>query len=420
MIKDNTKTQMAKDQIQFAAPDDWEDDNLLFDSTEYALTLAARNPVLEGIVDHLKKQSFAGNTEDRKQITKEINKRYVAMGLESGIPRAVRNWLSGTPCSPSNRENLYNLCLALGLNLDETREFFLKNFMTIPFNYKDRVDAIYYYGLNHSMTYINIKALLDELNNDECLPATEDMGTEAIGGFIADIESIDKFKEYIKNNTFSQKEQNNTACENVNALITKNADYAELERCIRDDGLEAEVAYRFIDESGEINRSGLLKWVYGYSNQKYYSEHKQNIAKSMFLPKAFTENFPKDMEMTRVLDREASSDGYRKALVIMKFYNYYAYHFITFVYGTDAPNNKDRKKRSYVEYFNRNDEEIEEDFDDFYIETSKLLAKCGFEQMYFRNPFDWLILYCAKSTDPLTTFRALLETRFTERNEEGF
>ena len=87
------------------------------------------------------------------------------------------------------------------------------------------------------------------------------------------------------------------------------------------------------------------------------------------------------------------------------------------IYGTDQVSDKSKKIMSIQEYRERDSEEIEKDLDDFYIETSNTLAKCGFVQMYARNPFDWLILYCAKSTDPLDAFRELLMQRYTDMDE---
>ena len=51
MIENNTKTTLAMDKIYFEDPTEWED--YLFDNTEYAMELDARNPVLEGAVERL-------------------------------------------------------------------------------------------------------------------------------------------------------------------------------------------------------------------------------------------------------------------------------------------------------------------------------------------------------------------------------
>ena len=166
MIENNKNTIMAMEKISVElGPTDWED--YLFDSTEYAMELDGRNPVLEGIVERLIQMGVQVTCEDKKVIIKELNKRYIAMGIEEGVPRAVKNWISGTPVNPAYRENLYNLCIALGMNTEQVRVFFLKNYMTIPFNYKDRIDAIYFYGISHELPYCEILKLLNENEIDE-------------------------------------------------------------------------------------------------------------------------------------------------------------------------------------------------------------------------------------------------------------
>lgn len=165
MIENNKNTIMAMDKIYFEDPTDWED--CLLDSTEYAMELDGRNPVLEGIVERLIQLGVQITCEDKKIIIKELNNRYIAMGIEDGVPRAVKNWISGTPVNPAYRENLYNLCIALEMNTEQVRAFFLKRYMTIPFNYKDRIDATYFYGISHGLPYLEILKLLNESVRDE-------------------------------------------------------------------------------------------------------------------------------------------------------------------------------------------------------------------------------------------------------------
>lgn len=76
MIENNKNTTMAMDKIYFEDPTGLED--YLFDSTEYAMELDNRNPVLEGIVERLIQLGIQITCEDKKVITKELNNRYIA------------------------------------------------------------------------------------------------------------------------------------------------------------------------------------------------------------------------------------------------------------------------------------------------------------------------------------------------------
>lgn len=422
MIDNNTNTVLAMDKIYFESPDSWEDE--LFDTTEYAMELDKRNAVLEGISVYLKI-----DTNDVKSIVKELNDRYRKMGIAEGVPKSVKNWIAGTPVNPAYRANLYNLCLALKMDLEKTKIFFLKNYMTIPFNYKDRVDAIYYYGISHELDYRAIKGLLDEFESIDEISGSSDDDTAMVGGYISEIDDLNKFKEYLKQHTYSKDAQYNTAIQEINNLILADAKLAEIERGLKPELIKAyedkdanqyeETALvRGNDKKNQINIAGLLYVIYGYDNQERYTNHKTKIAKCEYLPKAFRENFPNDIEFSRIMHKDASPDVYRKAIIILKFYNFFCSNLVMSIYETDSVSEKTKKKMTLEEYWERDPEDIEADLDDFYYETSKLLAKCGFVQMYARNPFDWLMLYCAKSTDPLDTLRELLMQRYTDMDED--
>ena len=426
MIENREETVLAMDRIYFESPDAWEED--LFDTTEYAMNLDKRNPVLEGVIKHL---GLAADIEDEavvKAATKELNRRYRELGIEEGTPKAVKNWLKGTPVNPAYRENLYNLCLAMGLGLQETIEFFLKNYMTIPFNYKDRIDAIYYFGFAHDLKYAEIKELIDDTENIGDLSSNRDERTAEIGAYIADIDDVSKLKEFLLNHTYSRESQYNSAATEIDKLVDANTKLAEIERRLKPNFIKLSDINEERLSKGNKNRddyerkldknmSGLLFVIYGFDSQKEYADHRPGISKATCLPKRFRENFPNDVEFSRISNRSASPDVYRKALIIMKFYNFFCSNMLLSVYGTIFPDENANKKITFEEYYERAPEDIEEDLNDFYYETSKMLAACGFEQMYARNPFDWLILYCAKSTDPLETFRDLLDQRYMDKDE---
>mgnify|MGYP003289675067 FL=1 len=423
MIENNKNTTMAMDKIYFEDPTDWED--YLFDSTEYAMVLDNRNPVLEGIVERLNQLGIQITCEDKKVITKELNNRYIAIGIEEGVPRAVKNWISGTPVNPAYRENLYNLCIALGMNTEQVRVFFLKNYMTIPFNYKDRTDAIYFYGISHDLPYLEILKLLNENELDEDSNSDFFESTKMIGNYIAEIDDIEIFREYLRSNSYGKRKQYETASKSILELSVENAAYAEIERTLKI-GLMRERENKkgellsesiILKDDKTVNFKALLFVIYGYDNQERYTNKKTKISKCEYLPKAFRENFPNDQEFSRIIKKEASPDVYRKALVIMKFYNFFCSSMLTYMYGTDMPEVNQKPKNTWEDYRERDIDEIEADLNDFYYETGLLLSQCGFEQMYARNPFDWLMLYCAKSNEPMDTFRELLMSRFTEMEE---
>ena len=423
MFDNNEKTEMAMETIYFEDPDSWEED--LFDSTEYAMELDKRNTVLEGICNHLKKLGIEIDEGNQKNLIKELNQRYRKIGIDEGTPKSVKNWIKGTRVNPAYRANLYNLCIALEMNIEETRIFFLKNYMTIPFNFKDQVDAIYYWGISHNLSYLEIQKLISEFEKDENVSDSNFDSTKMVAKYISEIEDIDLFREYLRYNAFGKKRQYKSAAKEVVRMSVEDAIYAEAERKIKAwlnrerENKDGEILREpiILREGDSVNYKALLFVIYGFDNQERYLNQERKISKCEYLPKSFRENFPVDQEFSRIANKEASPDVYRKALIILKFYNFYCSSLLIFLYGTDRPKENQKKIHTIEEYRNREIDDIESDMEDFYIEASELLARCGFEQMYARNPFDWLMLYCAKSTEPLDTFRELLSSRFLDKSD---
>jgi hypothetical protein len=412
-MKNLTETRIALRKIEENLDDysdDYEPD--LLESTEYAMELDKRNSVLEGVVARFQKEGFGGDLTDVNVIIKELSKRYNEKGIDNKIPKAVENWVKGKSFpNPAYRKNLYNLCLVLNLNLEQTKEFFVKNYLTIPFNYKDRIDAIYYYGLRQKLTYREICALLEETDT-ECLEEAGCNETVSIKEDIDEIDDLDVFKDYLKNNTYSKANQYNTAYSLINELAKKNAECAKEEDQIcpekmyySEDEKEGESYYNYLKTSGDVKIATLLRKIYGFRNQEYYIQHKLKISKCESLPRRFRENFPTDEEFSRIGNKEASPDIYRKTLIIMEFYYFFCCCLIAFCGETH---------KSIDDYMQRSKEEIITDWKDFKLETDKILSMCGFEGLYARNPFDWLILFCAAKPDPLGTLRDLLYERYTD------
>ena len=75
------------------------------------------------------------------------------------------------------------------------------------------------------------------------------------------------------------------------------------------------------------------------------------------------------------------------ALIILKFYSFFA----------DALIHKTEDLENGLFY-------------EFVDETNELLAECGYVQLYWRNPYDWLFGYCAYgATNPLDEFKNVID-----------
>ena len=164
-----------------------------------------------------------------------------------------------------------------------------------------------------------------------------------------------------------------------------------------------------VKEKGDVNIRGLLFVIYGgvelhgYSYEEDDMSENHSISKSTIIPKFFKRNFPREQEFARIAQKKASADVYRKALIILYFY----FFFSRILFG-DTGHLKPIGSDRIDDLGRRTEQECEEDFNDFDQQTSEILSECGYVQLYARNPFDWLIMYCARSYNPIQTFRELL------------
>ena len=406
MIQDGEKTTLSLNNIITL-----DDDESLLSSLEYARSLENRNIILEGIIDAFNNQGINYTSDDIEIILKDLNARYKDMGIEEGLPKAVRNWINGTSsgADPNRaRENMYNLCLALDLDIDKTKEFFLKYFMTIPFNLKNCSDFVYYYGISRHRNFKEIAALMEKVKElkGKSIPERVD-ATIFLGDDAELFEDDNEFLKYMEKHVYSEEYWFETAKKELEMLVESNATlleekYAdEIQKRIehakdriqkRDD--EERVQRFKRPKDGKVNIKFLLEYIYGYSSQESYKKGQKTLSKNAVLPEKFRKNFPIDQFFSQIDKGELHTpEPIRKALVIMNFFNYFTQM------GDEILSERCDNMNA-----------IDDDYEDFIDETSGLLAKCGFVQMYARNPFDWLIMYCAKQEDPLDAFQRLMQS----------
>lgn len=337
------------------------DDEFDLDDIQIALELDARPVFLEGVIARLRKLGFACDLSDTSSILAEIKQRYI-QHLGISCPRTVQEWIKGTTPSVTERKNNYDLCYALEMNLHETAEFFLKHYLTLPFNYKDTTDAIYFYCLYHQHPYSVVTQLLDVAATFKTQD-TSNTDTLQIGRHIITIANNEEFIEYLAHHCFSNEQQYQVARAKIQELTRKHS-------------------YKSIAD--------LHEQLMGF---KYQEIKRQKWQKTKDLPKRFTESLPTDGVLSKILSGERETyETLRKTLVILKLFDFY------------PPNGRE----------DIDDQSIRDDLYDFYDEVNETLTLCGFSQLYMRHPFDWLIIFCANSPDPIGHFLELSRMRYQE------
>lgn len=367
-----------------------------------AIELEQSKPIRRGVLERIQQLGVIIDAENDKSITEELLRRYKEKSIEvtESTKKTLKNWIAGSFASSAqdNRHNLYNLCLALDMRVEDVIDFFRRRFMTIPFNSKDRTDAVYYYGFLRGLTYTNIQKILHKAERIKSSKYTYEKASVAILKDISTIKDDDMFLEYLKENTYDKEMQFKTARMEIKNLLSKCADVARLDidnHC--DTGAADRKKSRSVirdDKPQSIIMNRLINDIYGYNVQDNYRKKEASIKKRLDLPKSFKRCLPVHTEFNDVVSGNAlSPETYRKTIILLNLYHFFRSYESAFK----------------IEGQGGNEEIAEYDlYDSFKSETSNILVRCAFVELYEMNPFDFIILNCAYKEDPVECFRDIM------------
>ena len=338
----------------------------LIDGINKALELDSQPIFLEGLAKRLCELGTICTKDDKQIMLAEVKRRFKQL-LGKDCPKAVTNWIKGTPPGVTNRCNQYDLCYALEMNDQQVHIFFEKYFLTIPFNVKSREDAVYFYCFVHKKPYSTVTKML-EASSGFVPQENAHTHTSQIARTIRETDDDDKFIEYLSAHCYNNEQQFQMARELINNDI---------------DEIKKIVLAK--DHTNSIRKgrenSSVIDELLGY---RYQDKDRKNRKK--MLPKRFTESLINDVTLGKIINGEkATYETLRKALMLCRLY------------------------RFYNEAQNTDNDTIKSNLMDFYAELNNLLIQCGFARLYVRHPFDCLLLYCANSDNPIVTMNTLNE-----------
>lgn len=323
-----------------------------------AVEIENQSVLLEGIAEALNRSGFVCNIDDTAAVLAEVKKRY-RNKLGIPCPRTVIEWIKGTTPGTANHRNNYDLCFALDMDYQQTLNFFREYYLTLPFNAKNRTDAVFMYAFYHKKPYSVVSELLEKSRDFEAKKAAH-TSTAQIASVIYSINDDAEFLKYLSEHCYGEKQHFQYA---------KNEILKEI-KILQEKLLE-------FDYEDNINpermNSITIEALLGY---KYQS--RSNKDENAVLPKRFTESLPNDVTLGQILNGEkVSYELLRKTLMLLKLHNFY---------NDDA---------------NSDEETTKENLNDFIDVLNNTLTDCGFSQIYLRHPFDCLLLYCANSDSPI-------------------
>ena len=267
----------------------------------------------------------------------------------------------GTVPGSSNRRNNYELCLALEMDFDQTADFFRRYFLTLPWGCKSRIDAVFLYCIYHRKPYPLAKKMLE--TSAGFIPQEKaHTVTAQIFQAILSTDNDEAFLDYLSKHCYGNEQQFQTA----RSRIIEETEQAK-ERILDE----------YVTEklSPERLNSTLISELLGY---KYQPDRNSGFVHD--LPKRYTESLPNDVTFGKILGGStASYETLRKTLMLLHFYNFYS------------------------EAVNKNDKDVEANLSDFYFELNEQLDLCGFAPVYLGHPFDYILLGCANTLEPIVT-----------------
>lgn len=345
--------------------------------------ISEQNLFRNGIIKRLSELNFA-DTENTVLIIDFICSKFTEHNIQiikkntDNTRVTIKNWITGKAPNHSeqSRPNVYKLCFALEMDAVQTSEFFLKKYLCRPFNFKDYREAVYYFCLRNNLSYADALRLIDAIAAFSPMDMVEIVETRQLGIELDEITNEKDFLQYMQEHRYSEEKQYETVHSEIRKL---------LEQCKK--------------LSGTKSTSALLETILGYNDH----EQKKGISKSD-LPQMIVTNFPSEIKFSEIKKRTASSDTYRKAVVLLFFYKYYASLYQSF-----------KKKGIPDTEINMGGDEALESFE---ISLDEILERCGYIYSYMQNPYDRFFFYCAKQCNPLEELKNILKKYYLDIFDE--
>ena len=374
----------------------------------------------EGLTELLKRKGYPKSLDHACEMADYLYQKLKGIGSLTTY-ETVESWFLGThqpKIEFGYRRQIYEICFAMQLSLNETKWFFQHVYYDRAFNCHTVEESVFYFALKKSLSY---PQALQIINIVAGTPApsfadSEPNYTQFIQQQLSDLKSTDELIAFLVHNKNNFEQWNQSAFQKLQALFHElipspdgKKEIDNMKRTI----IRKNSVYHVIPPLAEKSHWGLIM-------QEFFSQissvedldqiNKKNICSITFvlerilytsagLPKKKTQlpyvvcnNFPSKKTMSDVLsqskmERLKSYDSIRKMIILLYFYNYWV-----------------RVKLHYIDY------EPAQLYEIFKDETNSILYQCGYEELYAGNPYDWLFLCAAQAKDPLEYLRSCLLT----------
>ncbi len=378
---------------------------------------------------------YKGAPENEEEKLKYLREKF----SKSGVPlhRNYKTWFQRK--NPLDRDIVFSICFAFGLNVSETDDFFRRVQLDRSFDCHKINEIVYYFCIKNGLNYSDAQEIISQIPKPEktkTIPAKDALYTKTIKDFINSIDDREKLIQYLSSNIRDFSYNNTTAIEfirNIWEQIRKEKGLAEQEGCLIEninraedknkkgdtDTRSKEVIEQEVNREKEyrlddyvITKNNASTWtifsqILGldngtadkYATIPYNRSIKKVLDNNKLMPLRASDCFPSQENIDSLLRGEmGDNEKVRKMLIFLVFYSYWVKKNI-------ASNNV---------YYVANLDDTKRCLD----RINKYLRDAGYPSLYAGNPYDWLFLWSMNDDCPLNAFRTYIGEVFSIKSEQ--
>lgn len=390
----------------------------------------------EALTAFIETHGYTGDSTDVLAKAQFLQKKFKSANIK--LPRDFKEWF--VPNKKVSRKTAFQICFALGLDVDETNDFFRCVQFERSFDCHTISEAVYYFCMRNGLSYTEAQEIIDHIpvpQKVKTIPNCEILYTRTIIEYINGIDDKERLIQYIIDNINDFQYNNVTAIKYIQELwseISKTDGLAAQEGTIIDrtynrfedkhrKGMtdtrateiiaeeicqqEQEVKpYDYVVAGSDASTWIIFSQIIGLAN---YQESEYSIKHDRSLSSVLSENklmplkadycFPSRQNIDKLIRGNLVGDDeiIRKMLIFLVFYSHWAKLIIN---QNDA---------FYLAKFS--------DAERCLYTINKRLLDAGYPELYAGNPYDWLFKWALNDENPLIAFRHYMGEVFAVKGE---
>ena len=383
-----------------------EDDNY----TEKLLEFAKKFRYFdEALTEFMCEQGYEGDVTNIDEKVSFLRKKFEVASIE--VPRNLKKWF--TEHIRVKRTTAFQICFAFGLDVKETNDFFRRIYLERGFDCHYIEEAIYYYGIKHSLSYKEVKELVlkaPKPQKEKIDFSKEILFTSSIVDEIDRFQNTKDLMKFFEENISQFGYNSATAYKYMNEIWSKiavpNGLAIKEKNELFFDVFTSEKEKKRKVPSNEKQPSvwEIYLQILGFDKEMISVLQTDRsitpiLKGNVLLHPVAQESFPDRAGIQSILVGEhISCERVRKMMILLVFYKFWV---------TCALKRKDETYRAEPGEADRCLSEI-----------NKYLKDAGYPAMYLGNPFDWVFMYAMQDEFPLATFREFMHELFVMKEDE--